>query len=419
MFKQKRVVVTGLGVVSPIGNNLEEFWKSLLEGKSGVKRLQCFDPTHFTSKIAAEVRNFDPSPYLSAKEIKRMDRFVQFAVVSAKLAVADAGLDLDKTDRNKVGVLVGSGIGGLHTVETEHRQYVVLGPEKGPDRISPFLIPMLIVNMGSGQISISLGLKGPNSAIATACATGNHAIGDAFRIIQRGEADIMVCGGAEAAVTYMGFGGFCALKALSTSYNDAPERASRPFDKNRDGFVMGEGAAVAILEEMEHALKRGARIYCEMAGYGMSADAYHMTAPDPEGDGGMRCMAASLKDAGVKPEDINYINAHGTSTLYNDKIETLAIKKVFGKHAKKLAISSTKSVMGHLLGAAGGAELAVCALAIKEGVIPPTINYETPDPECDLDYVPNKPRAAKLRVVMSNALGFGGHNATLVVKKFA
>ncbi len=418
MLKKRRVVVTGLGVVSPIGNTLDEFWKSLLEGKSGVKRLQCFDPTHFTSKIAAEVRNFDPTPYLSPKEIKRMDRFVQFAVVSAKLAVADSKIDLNKIDRNRAGVVVGSGIGGLHTVETEHGQYIKLGPEKGPDRISPFLIPMLIVNMASGQISITLGLKGPNSAVATACATGNHAIGDAFRIIQRGEADFMVAGGAEAATTYMGFGGFCALKALSTTYNDEPERASRPFDKNRDGFVMGEGAAVVILEEMDYALKRGARIYCEMAGYGMSADAYHMTAPDPEGDGGMRCMAASLKDAGLKPADVDYINAHGTSTLYNDKIETLAIKKVFASHAKKVAISSTKSVMGHMLGAAGGAELIVCALAIKEGVIPPTINYEVPDPECDLDYVPNKPRAASLNVAMSNALGFGGHNATLVVKKF-
>jgi 3-oxoacyl-[acyl-carrier-protein] synthase II len=419
MFKKRRVVVTGLGVVSPVGSTLEEFWKSLLEGKSGVRRLECFDPAHFTSKIAAEVRNFDPSPYLSPKEIKRMDRFVQFAVVSAKLAVIDAGLDLDKADRTRIGVMIGSGIGGLHTVEAEHRQFIALGPEKGPDRISPFLIPMLIVNMASGQTSITLGLKGPNSAVATACATGNHAIGDALRIIQRGDADAMVCGGSEAAITHMGFGGFCALKALSTAYNDRPEKACRPFDKNRDGFIMGEGAGVVLLEEAEYAIKRGAKIYCELVGYGMSGDAYHMTAPDPEGDGGVRCMSASLKDAGVKPEDVDYINAHGTSTLYNDKIETLAIKKLFGSHAKKLAVSSTKSVMGHLLGAAGGAELIVCVLALKNGIIPPTINYETPDPDCDLDYVPNKPRAAKLNVVMSNALGFGGHNATLVVKKFS
>lgn len=419
MQKNRRVVVTGLGVVSPVGNTIEQFWKSLLEGKSGVKRLSCFDPTYFTSKIAAEVRNFDPSSYLSPKEMRRMDRFVQFAVVSAKMAMLDSALNLDKEDRSRIGVLIGSGIGGLHTVEAEHRQYIALGPEKGPGRISPFLIPMLIVNMAAGQVSITLGLKGPNSAVATACATSNHAIGDAFRIIQRGESDMMLAGGSEAAITHMGFGGFCALKALSTAYNDCPEKACRPFDKNRDGFIMGEGAGIIVLEEAERARKRGARIYCELAGYGMSGDAYHMTAPDPEGDGGVRCMTASLKDAGVKPEDIGYVNAHGTSTLYNDKIETLAIKKVFGAHAKKLAISSTKSVTGHLLGAAGGVELIATALCIKEGIIPPTINYETPDPDCDLDYVPNKPRAAKIDVAMSNALGFGGHNATLVVKRFS
>lgn len=417
MLKKRRVVVTGLGVVSPIGNSIEEFWKSLLEGKSGVRRLSCFDPTYFTSKIAAEVKNFNPASYLSPKEIKRMDRFVQFAVVSAKMAVSDAKLNLDKEDRNRIGVVIGSGIGGLRTVEAEHRQFIALGPEKGPDRMSPFLIPMLITNMAAGQTSITLGLKGPNSAVATACATGNHAIGDAFRIIQRGEADVMVAGGSEAAITHMGFGGFCALKALSTSYNDEPERASRPFDKNRDGFVMGEGAAIVVLEEMDRAVKRGANIYCELIGYGMSGDAYHMTAPDPEGDGGIRCMRETLKDADIKPEAVDYINAHGTSTLYNDKIETLAIKKVFGPHAKKLAVSSTKSVMGHMLGAAGGAELIVCALAIKEGIIPPTINYETPDPECDLDYVPNVPRSSKIKVAMSNALGFGGHNASLIVRK--
>lgn len=418
MLKKSRVVVTGLGVVSPIGNNLTDFWKSLLEGKSGVKRLTSFDPTYFTSKIAAEVKDFDPAPYLSLKEIKRMDNVTQFAVVAAKMAIADSKIDLDKEDRNRIGVFVGSGIGGLHTIEKEHGQFLALGPEKGPDRISPFLIPMLIVNMPAGQISITLGLKGPNSAVATACATGNHAIGDAFRIIQRDEADVMVCGGTEAAVTPMGFGGFCALKALST-HNDEPEKASRPFDKNRDGFVMGEGAGIIILEELERARKRNASIYCEVIGYGMSADAYHMTAPDPEGDGAIRCIVASLKDADVTPSDVDYINAHGTSTLYNDKIETLAIKKVFGAHAKKLPVSSTKSVMGHLLGAAGGVEMIVCALTIKEGIIPPTINYETPDPDCDLDYVPNKPRTAKVEVAMSNALGFGGHNATLVVRNFS
>lgn len=416
MPKKRRVVVTGLGVISPIGNNIEEFWKSLLEGKSGVRRLEFFDPTYFTSKIAAEVRNFDPAQYLSPKEVKRMDRVVQFAVAGAKLAIADAKMDLDKEDRTRIGVLVGSGIGGLHTIETEYRQYLALGPEKGPDRISPFLIPMLIVNMAAGQISITLGLKGPNSAVATACATGNHSIGDAFRIIERDDADAMVAGGTEAAITPTGFGGFCALKALST-HNNEPEKASRPFDKNRDGFVMGEGAGIVVLEEMRHALKRNVHIYCEVIGYGMSADAYHMTAPDPEGNGATACMINSMKDAGIKPRDVDYINAHGTSTLYNDKIETIAIKKAFGDHAKKLPVSSTKSVMGHLLGAAGGVELIACALAIKHGILPPTINYETPDPECDLDYVPNKPRAAKVKVVMSNALGFGGHNATLVVRK--
>ena len=417
MLKKRRVVVTGLGTVSPIGCTIDKFWRSLLEGKSGVRRLTRFDPTYYTCKIGAEVIDFDPSPYLSAKELKRMDRFVQFAVVSAKLAILDSKINLDKADRNRIGVIVGSGIGGLHTVEAEHRQYLALGPEKGPSRISPFLIPMLIINMASGQISITMGLKGPNTAVGTACATGNHSIGDAFRIIQRDEADVMVCGGSEAAITVMGFGGFCALKAVSLR-NDDPARASRPFDKNRDGFVMGEGCGVVILEELEHALKRNANIYCEMAGYGMSGDAYHMTAPDPQGDGGVRCMRASLKDAGIKPEDVDYINAHGTSTLYNDRIETIAIKKVFGAYAKKLAVSSTKSVMGHLLGAAGGVEMIVCALAIKNSIIPPTINYETPDPDCDLDYVPNKPRHHKIKVAMSNALGFGGHNATLIVKKY-
>lgn len=418
MQKKRRVVVTGLGVVSPIGNTVHDFWNSIIEGKSGVKRLQAFDPTHFSCKIAAEVKDFNPTAYLNPKEMKRMDRFVQFAVVSAKMALADSKLDMSKEDPTRIGVMVGSGIGGLHTVESEHRQYIALGHEKGPHRISPFLIPMLIVNMASGQVSITLGLKGPNSTVATACATGNHAIGDAFRIIQRGEADMMMCGGSEAATTHMGFGGFCALKALSTAYNDEPERASRPFDKNRDGFVMGEGAGVVFLEEMEHAVKRNAPIYCEVIGYGMSGDAYHMTAPDPNGDGGIRCITAAVQDAGIKPEQVDYINAHGTSTLYNDKIETLAIKKVFGDHARKLAVSSTKSVMGHLLGAAGGVEMIVCALSIKNSIMPPTLNYETPDPECDLDYVPNKPRAHKINVALSNALGFGGHNATLIVKKF-
>ncbi|OGW84949.1 MAG: beta-ketoacyl-[acyl-carrier-protein] synthase II [Omnitrophica bacterium RIFCSPLOWO2_01_FULL_45_10] len=418
-LEKRRVVLTGLGVISPVGNTVREFWKSVLEGKSGVNRLECFDPARFTCRIAAEVRDFDPAAYLSPKDIKRMDRHTQFAVAAAKGAVADSRLNLDSEDRNRIGVFIGSGIGGLNTIEKEYGQYIALGPEKGPDRISPFLIPMLIVNMAAGQVSICLGLKGPNSAVATACATGNHAIGDAFRIIERGEADVMICGGTEAAITPMGFGGFCALKGLSTAYNDDPKRASRPFDKNRDGFVMGEGSGVVVLEEMNRALKRNAAIYCEVIGYGMSADAYHMTAPDPEGDGAVRCMTSAIEGARIRPKDVDYINAHGTSTIYNDKIETLAIKKVFGAHAKKLAISSTKSVTGHLLGAAGGVEMVISALVIKEGIIPPTINYEVPDPDCDLDYVPNKSRAQKVDVVMSNAFGFGGHNATLIARKFS
>ena len=414
---RKRVVVTGLGLISPVGNTIEEFWKSLLEGRSGVRRITCFDPSNFSSQIAAEVLNFDPSPYLNPKEIKKTDRFVQFAIVASKIAMDDSGLDLEKEDRNRLGVIIGSGIGGLNTVESEHTKYIERGPEKGPRKISPFLIPMLIVNMAAGHVSITFKARGPNTAVATACASGSHAVGDAFRIIQRNEADLMIAGGSEAAITIMGFGGFCSLKGLSTR-NDAPEKASRPFDKNRDGFVMGEGAGIVILEELEHALSRGARIYCELAGYGMTADAYHITAPDPSGQGPARCMSLSLEDAQISPEEVDYINAHGTSTQYNDKVETLAIKKSFGKHAKKLAVSSTKSVTGHLLGAAGGVELITCALAMRDNIIPPTINYETPDPECDLDYTPNKPKKTKVDVVVSNSLGFGGHNATLVLRRY-
>lgn len=411
------MVITGLGVITPVGSTVEECWKSVLEGRSGVRRISCFDPSWFTSQIAAEVLDFDPSLYLNPKEIKKTDRFVQFATAASKMAIEDTGLVLDKEDRNRIGVIVGSGIGGLHTIETEHIKYIERGPEIGPQKISPFLIPKLIVNMAAGYVSMYFGLKGPNTAVATACATGNHAIGDAFRLIQFGEADIMVAGGSEAAITIMGFGGFCALRALSTR-NDAPEKASRPFDKERDGFVMGEGAGVVVLEELERALKRRAKIYCELVGYGMTADAYHITAPDPKGEGAARCMALSLKNARLSPKDVDYINAHGTSTEYNDRVETLAIKKVFGEHAKKLAISSTKSVMGHLLGASGGVELVISALAIENNVVPPTINYEIPDPECDLDYTPNKPKERKVDVAISNSLGFGGHNATLVLKRF-
>jgi len=416
-MENKRVVVTGMGMITPVGNTLDDYWDSLIEGRSGVTRVTSFDPSKFSSQIAAEVRDFDPTLYFNPKEARKTDRFVQFAVAAALKAVDNSGLNLQNEDMDNVGVLIGSGIGGLHTIESEHSKYIERGPEKGPGKISPFLIPMLIVNMASGQVSMRLKAKGPNTAVATACATGNHAIGDAFRILQRGEANVMVAGGSEAAITHMGFGGFCALRALSTR-NDAPEKASRPFDKNRNGFIMGEGAGIIVLEELEHARARNAKIYCEISGYGMSADAYHMTAPDPTGDGAIRCMNACLTDAGVKPEEVDYMNAHGTSTVYNDKIETLAIKKVFGEYARELSISSTKSVTGHLLGAAGGVELIACVLALQNNTIPPTINYETPDPECDLDYVPNVSRKKELNCVMSNSLGFGGHNATLLVRKY-
>jgi len=416
-MSKRRVVITGLGCVTPVGNTVQGFWNSLLEGRSGVGRIQAFDPTNFSSQIGAEVRDFDPTSFLSTKEARKTDRFVQFALAATRSAVSDSKLDMEKEDSDRVGVIVGSGIGGLHTIESEHIKYLEKGPEKGPSKISPFLIPMLIVNMASGQISIHFKAKGPNFAVVTACATGNHCIGEAYRIIQKGEADVMFAGGSETAITTMGFGGFCALRAISTR-NDEPEKASRPFDKDRDGFVMGEGAGVVILEELDHALKRGASIYCEIVGYGMSGDAYHMTAPDPAGTGAENCMRLSLKDGSIKPEEIDYINAHGTSTAYNDKVETIAIKKVFGEHAKKLAISSTKSVTGHLLGAAGGVETIACALAIKNNIAPPTINLDNPDPECDLDYVPHKPRQMKIDTALSNSLGFGGHNASLVFKRY-
>lgn len=410
---KRRIVVTGLGVISPIGNNLKDFWSSLLEGRSGTDTLTAFDSSKFDSHIAAEVKNFDPLSYINNKQLRRMDRFVQFGVATAKMAFDDSGLDVSKEDALRIGVFVGSGIGGLHTIEEQVEIYLT----KGPSRLSPFLIPMLIVNMASGQISIMLGAKGPNSCVATACASGTHALGDAFKIIQRGDADIMIAGGTEGCITPLGFGGFCALKALSTRNND-PKHASRPFDRDRDGFVMGEGAGILIFEELEHAKARNANIHCEVVGYGLTGDAYHMTAPDPQGEGAAACMAMCVKDAGIKPEEVDYINAHGTSTQLNDAIETKAIKKVFGKHAYKLAVSSTKSMTGHLLGAAGGVEAAACAMAIKHDVLPPTINYENPDPECDLDYVPNKARKAKVNIAISNSLGFGGHNATIAFRKY-
>lgn len=404
--------MTGLGAISPIGNNKKDFWNAVLQGKSGAAKLTAFDPALFTTQIAAEVKGFEPARYFSSKEARHMDRFVQFALVAAKEAMRDSGLDLNKINKNRCGVLIGSGIGGLHTFEEQHNNYLA----KGPSRISPFLIPMLIVNMASGEVSIMFGFKGPNSCVATACASGNHAIGDAMKIIEREEADIMLTGGSEGCITPMGFGGFCACKALSKRNNN-PQAASRPFDKERDGFVMGEGAGILVLEEYGHAKKRNANIYCEVIGYGMSADAYHMTAPDPEGDGAARCMYSALNDAQINSSEIDYINAHGTSTPLNDKIETMAIKRVFKDHAKKLMVSSTKSMTGHLLGAAGGIEAIVCALGIKEKIVPPTINYQYPDPDCDLDYVPNTPRKKEFKVALSNSLGFGGHNAALILKK--
>ena len=413
-MQERRVVVTGLGVISPLGNDVLRFWQALLNSQNGIGPLTTFDASALDSRIAAEVKGFDPVLYgMSSKDIKHMDKFVQYALGACAQAIKDSGLNLDKENRDRIGVIIGSGIGGLNTIERECKLFF----EKGPSRLSPFLIPMLIVNEAAGYAAIKFGLKGPNSCVATACASGSHALGDAFKILQRGEADVMLSGGTESAITYLGVGGFCALKALSTR-NDAPQKASRPFDLERDGFVIGEGSGVVVLETLEHAQKRGARIYAEFAGYGMSCDAYHITAPDPDGDGAARAMAQALKDAGFNPEDVDYINAHGTSTKLNDKIETLSIKKALGAHAKKVMVSSTKSMTGHLLGAAGGVEFVACCLAIKDNVVPATINYEYPDPECDLDYVPNIARKTKVDVCLSNSLGFGGHNATLAVKRF-
>ncbi len=413
-MERRRVVVTGLGAVTPVGNTKDEFWTSLLAGKSGAGKITQFDPTGFDSQIACEVKGFDPSLYISnPKDIRRMDRFVQFAVCCSKMAIVDSGLDISKEDPYRIGVLVGSGIGGLKVVQDQ----TLIWKEKGPSRLAPLLIPMLIVNMAPGQISIQFGLKGPNSCVATACATGNHSIGEALRLIQHGYADVMITGGTEAAIVPTGVGGFCALTALSKRNNE-PEKASRPFDKNRDGFVIGEGCGIAVIESLEHAQKRGAKIYAELAGYGMSGDAYHMTAPDPKGEGAAMCMKLALQDGGLTPGDVSYINAHGTSTELNDKIESLAIKKVFGDGAYKIPVSSTKSMTGHCLGAAGGIEFIACTMAVKEDIVPPTINYETLDPDCDLDYVPNKARKVKVDVAISNAFGFGGHNACVAVKKF-
>ncbi len=405
-----KVVVTGMGVVTPIGMGKKDFWDNLKNGQSGVQIIQHF--RGFPTYIAAAIEDFQPQQYMEKRDVKKTDRFTQFAFVAAQMAIEDARLDFSNEDKEKTGVIIGTGIGGLDTIE---KQFKIL-LEKGPRRVSPFLVPMLIANMASGYISIAHGLKGPNLTTVTACASGTHAIGEAFRILQRGEAEVMIAGGAEAPVTSIAFAGFCAARAMSTC-NEHPTKASRPFDLKRDGFVMGEGAGILILETLEHALARNASIYAEIVGYGMSGDGYHVTAPDPEGQGAYLCMEKALKNAGLPPSAVDYINAHGTSTEYNDKIETLAIKRLFGEYAYQLPISSTKSMIGHLLGAAGGVEMVATLLSMQYGIIPPTINYEYQDPACDLNYVPNKAIQKEINVAMSNSFGFGGTNACLVIKK--
>jgi len=408
----RRVVVTGMGAVTPLGLGVDALWDGLIQGRSGVGPITQFDASAFSTRIAAEVKEFDPTDYMDRKEARRMDRFAQFAVAGARMALEDARIS-DNVDWERVGVLIGSGIGGIHTFEEQCRNLL----EKGPDRVSPFFVPMMIPDIASGQVSILVGAKGHNACTVTACASGSHSIGDAFRVIQRGQADVMITGGTEAAVSALSMAGFCAARTLSTR-NDEPERASRPFDKDRDGFVLGEGCGILILEELEHAKARGAKIYAELVGYASTGDAYHITTPAPQGDGARRAMIEALKDAGVRPEEVGYINAHGTSTEYNDKFETMAIKAVFKEAAYKIPISSTKSMTGHLLGAAGGVEAIAACKVLAEQIIPPTINYETPDPECDLDYVPNKARKGKIDVAISNSFGFGGHNAVLVFRRY-
>jgi 3-oxoacyl-[acyl-carrier-protein] synthase II len=410
---KKRVVVTGLGAVTPIGIGKDEFWQALLAGKSGIGKITRFDASEYTTQIAGEVKDFDPTKYIDKKEAKRMDPFTQFAVAASKMAFEDSGINLEIEDRTRIGTMIGTGIGGMDTLNEQYHNLF----DKGPNRISPFFIPMMIGNMAAGQTSITFGLQGPCSCVMTACATGTNAIGDAFKIIQRGDADVMVAGGTEAAISPIAVAGFCSMKALSTR-NDEPEKASRPFDKDRNGFVMGEGAGVVILESLEHAIARGAHIYAEIIGYGSNADAYHITAPAPEGAQAAKCMAMALKDGGIEAEAVDYINAHGTSTPLNDKNETLAIKSLFGEHAYKLAVSSIKSMTGHLLGAAGGIECIATVLTLENDMIPPTINCDEPDEEMDLDYVPHTSRKQVVNVALSNSLGFGGHNATILLKKF-
>ncbi|GAF63986.1 beta-ketoacyl-ACP synthase II [Alkalihalobacillus trypoxylicola] len=411
-MEKKRVVITGLGAVTPLGNDAETTWQQAITGKSGIGPLTRVPAENFSISVSAEVKDFDPAAFMEKKDARKMDRFTQFAVASSLMALKDANLEITDEIADRVGVWIGSGIGGMETYEQQFHQFL----EKGYRRVSPFFVPMMIPDMASGQVSITTGAKGINSCTVTACASGTNSIGDAFKVIQRGDADIMITGGSEAPITNMAVAGFCAAKAVST--NEDPTTASRPFDKNRDGFVMGEGSGILILESLESAQKRGAKIYAEIVGYGATGDAYHLTAPAPEGEGAARSMKQAIEDAGLLPEEVDYLNAHGTSTGYNDKFETMAAKEVFGEHAYQLAISSTKSMTGHLLGAAGGVEAIFAVKAIKEGIIPPTINYETPDEDCDLDYVPNEARKTDVKVAMSNSLGFGGHNATLVFKRF-
>lgn len=408
----RRVVVTGIGAVSPLGTGNAKNWDALVAGRSGVDLITRFDTTDLSVKIAGEVKDFNPEDFIEKKEVKKMDLFIQYALAAAHFAMEDSGLQITEENAERVGVLVGAGLGGLPTIEKYHSAML----EGGYKKISPFFIPMLIINLAPGHISIKYGAKGPNLSSVSACATGTHSIGDAYHMIKRGDADAMIAGGTESTVTPLGIGGFSVMKALSTC-NDAPQSASRPFEKNRDGFVLAEGAGIVILEEYEAAKKRGAKIYAEIVGYGLSGDAYHLTAPAPEGEGAARCIKMALNNAGVNPEQVDYINAHGTSTPFNDYFETLAVKKVFGEHAKKLMVSSTKSMTGHLLGAAGGVEAVFSLMAMDKGVVPPTINYQEPDPECDLDYVPNIARDAKITYAMSNNFGFGGTNATLLFKK--
>ena len=410
----KRAVITGMGVISPVGSSLEEFWTHITQGKSGIGLATRFDVSSLSTKVAGEVRDFEPTDWLDKKESRRMDRFAQFAVAAAKMAVKDAGLNLEQIDRDRAGAVIGCGIGGVITFE-EQKEVLIA---KGPGRVSPFFVPMLISNMAAGHISIAFGLQGPSLTVTTACASATDAIGRALRLIQSGEVDLVLCGGTEAPLTELAFAGFCSMKAMSTE-KENPAEACRPFDQRRSGFVMGEGAGILVLESLAHAQARGARIYAELAGYGASSDAYHITTPVPGGEGAAKAMRKALADAALNPEDVTYINAHGTGTDANDATETAAIKGVFGPAAAQVAISSTKSMTGHLMGAAGGVEAIISALAIERGVIPPTINYGEPDPDCDLDYVPNKARTAEVKAAMSNNLGFGGHNATVILKKFA